>query len=62
MLFTPTSQTILCFQMAMIVTTDLQALNYILNAPEFDKPNADRQSLKEFAGKGWPNLLNTCSV
>jgi len=55
-------QQILCFQMAMIVTTDLQALNYILNAPEFDKPYADRQFLGEFAGKGWPNFLSTCSV
>jgi len=48
--------------MVRIVTTDLQALNYILNAPEFDKPNINRQFLKEFAGKGWLNLLNTCSV
>jgi hypothetical protein len=46
----------------MIVTTDLQALNYILNAPEFDKANADRRSLGELTGKGWPNFLGNCSV
>jgi hypothetical protein len=57
-------QQIVCFQMAVIVTTDLQALNYILNAPEFDKPYADRQFLGEFAGKGWPGFLTSsaCSV
>ena len=44
-------------QRAVIVITDLQALNYILNVPEFDKPRENRQALGEFAGKGWPNFL-----
>jgi hypothetical protein len=40
----------------MIITTDLQALNYILNAPEFEKPYTERQFLGQFTGKGWPNF------
>jgi hypothetical protein len=48
--------------MATAVTTDLQALNYIFNAPEFEKPYSQRKFLGEFAGKGWPNFLSTCGV
>jgi hypothetical protein len=62
MLPTRTNWTILYFQTAIIVTTDLQALNYILNAPEFDKTSADRRAFGEFAGKGWFNFLGNCSV
>ncbi|KAF8497510.1 cytochrome P450 [Russula emetica] len=40
------------FNTAVIITTDLQALNYILNAPEFDKPYSDRQFLGQLTGKG----------
>ncbi|KAN0121108.1 cytochrome P450 [Russula decolorans] len=40
------------FNTAIIAITDLQALNYILNAPEFDKTHEDRQFLGRFTGKG----------
>ena len=56
MLPTRTNWSFLIFQTAIIVTTDLQALNHIFTAPEFEKTYADRQSLGEFTGKGWPNL------
>ena len=46
----------------MIMTTDLQALNYILTAPEFDKTYAERQFLGQFTGKGWSNFPSNCSV
>jgi hypothetical protein len=49
---TPTNWTIICFQMPTILTTDLQALNYVLSAPEFEKRHADRQALKQFVGTG----------
>jgi hypothetical protein len=38
--------------MATILTTDLQALNYVLNAPEFEKSHADRRALKHFVVLG----------
>jgi hypothetical protein len=60
-----TNWTILCFQSTKIVVTDLQALNQIFSAPEFEKTLADRQGLGAIIGKGWPNLLGsvgTCSV
>jgi hypothetical protein len=53
---------ILYFQEAKIIVTDLQALNHILNAPEFDKPYTERQFLRQFTGKGWPNFLGNRSV
>jgi cytochrome P450 len=40
------------FNTAVIVITDLQALNYILNSPEFEKTQGDRKGLGEFLGKG----------
>jgi len=45
----------------MIVTTDLQAVNHLLNAPEFEKTPTDRQFLRLFTGKGWPTFLGTCN-
>ena len=39
--------------MRRVLTTDLQALNYILTSPEFEKPPAGRQLLGDIAGKGW---------
>ena len=64
MLPTRINWTILYLQTAIIAITDLQALNYILNAPEFDKTQADRQALRQFTGKGRPNFLasGNCSV
>jgi hypothetical protein len=46
----------------MIVITDLQALNYILSAPEFEKTPEDREALGEFVGKGWPNFFGICNI
>jgi hypothetical protein len=46
----------------MILTTDLQALNYVLNAPEFEKSHADRVVLGELVGKGWFKFLVICIV
>ncbi|KAN0109578.1 cytochrome P450 [Russula decolorans] len=40
------------FNTPTIITTDLQAVNYIFNAPEFDKPFAEREFLGQFTGKG----------
>jgi hypothetical protein len=60
MLPTRTNWIILYFQTAIIVTTDLQALKHIFNAPEFDKTEADRQSLGQFTGRGLPNFLSNC--
>ncbi|KAI0273883.1 cytochrome P450 [Russula aff. rugulosa BPL654] len=40
------------FNTAIIAITDLQALNHILNSPEFDKTPEDRKFLGEFTGKG----------
>ena len=52
MLRTRTNWTIIYFQTAIIAITDLQALNHILNSPEFDKTHEDRKFLGEFTGKG----------
>jgi hypothetical protein len=48
--------------MATVLTTDLQALNYVLNAPEFEKAHRDRLVLGEIVGKGSPKLFVICSV
>jgi hypothetical protein len=40
-------------QMSRIFTTDLRALNHILNAPEFDKSDAARLLLGDILGRGW---------
>jgi hypothetical protein len=48
--------------MATVLTTDLQALNYVLNAPEFEKTHRDRAVLGEIVGKGWLKLLVICSI
>ncbi|KAH9968095.1 cytochrome P450 [Russula dissimulans] len=40
------------FNMTRVVTTDLQALNYILNAPEFEKSEDVRWFLGHAVGKG----------
>jgi len=44
-------------QATIIVTTDLQALNHILNAPEFEKTHADRQFLGQCTEKVGPHSL-----
>ncbi|KAH9988110.1 cytochrome P450 [Russula compacta] len=40
------------FNMTRVVTTDLQALNYILNAPDFEKTDEGRELLGAILGKG----------
>jgi len=49
-------------QMTRVVTTDPQALNYILNAPEFEKPEDGRRLLGDMVGKGWHNFLGVISI
>jgi len=44
--------------MTRVLPTDLQALNYILTASEFEKPVDGREFLAEFVGRGWLNLLD----
>jgi hypothetical protein len=39
--------------MRRVLTTDLQALNFILTSYEFEKPPSGRQLLGDIAGKGW---------
>lgn len=41
-----------CFNLVRVITTDLQALNHILNAPEFDKTDDARVFLGDVLGKG----------
>ena len=48
--------------MTRVLTTDLQALNYILTAPEFEKPLEARRFLAELVGTGWLNPLDSVSV
>jgi len=43
--------------MRRVLTTDLQALNYILTSPEFEKPSAGRQLLGDIAGRGWLHVF-----
>ena len=50
------------FQSTRIIITDLQALNYIFNAPEFEKPLFDRQELEAIIGKGLPKFLGCVQV
>jgi hypothetical protein len=49
-------------QMTRVLTTDLQALNYILTAPEFEKPLEARRFLADVVGTGWLNFLDDVSV
>ena len=44
--------------MTRVLTTDLQALNYILTAPEFEKPLEGRRFLADLVGEGWLNFLD----
>ena len=44
--------------MTRVLVTDLQALNYILTAPEFEKPLEGRQFLGDIVGRGWLNFLD----
>lgn len=49
-------------QIPRILTTDLQALNFILTAPEFEKTYDGRQFLKEIVGEGWPKFLDFVGI
>jgi hypothetical protein len=40
-------------QLNRMFTTDLRALNHILNAPEFDKSDSARSLLGDILGRGW---------
>lgn len=48
--------------MTKVVTTDLQALNYVLSAPEFEKTDEGRELLGDILGKGRPNCLGTVTI
>jgi hypothetical protein len=48
--------------MTRVLVTDLQALNYILTAPEFEKPLESRQFLGGIVGRGWLKNLDPVSV
>ena len=48
--------------MTRVLTTDLQALNYILTAPEFEKPLEVRRFLEALVGRGWFNSLDDVGV
>ena len=48
--------------MTRVLTTDLQALNYVLTAPEFEKPPEGRQFLGNIIGRGWLTSLDDVSV
>lgn len=49
-------------QLPRFLTTDLQALNFILTAPEFEKTYEGRQFLKEIVGGGWPKFLDLVGI
>lgn len=49
-------------QIAKFLTTDLQALNFILTAPEFEKSYEGRQFLEEVVGRGWPKFLDVVGI
>jgi hypothetical protein len=48
--------------MARVLTTDLQALNYVLTASEFEKPLEGRQFLGDTVGRGWLTFLDDVSI
>ena len=43
-------------QLTRVLTMDLQALNYILNSPEFEKTDDSRTFLGDVLGKGQPKF------
>ena len=45
--------------MTRVLVTDLQALNYILTAPEFEKPAEGRRFLGDIVGRGWLKILDS---
>ena len=49
-------------QMIRVLTTDLQALNCILTAPEFEKTPEGRQFLGDIVGRGWLHFLGDLNV
>jgi hypothetical protein len=48
--------------MARVFTTDLQALNYILTSPEFEKPDEARQIFGDIVGRGCLTFLEVVST
>jgi hypothetical protein len=48
--------------MTRVFTTDLQALNYVLNSPEFDKPIEGRELMRGLTGEGWHNFLDVVTI
>ena len=50
------------YQMTRVLTTDLQALNYVLTAPEFEKSLEGRQFLGDIVGRGWRTFLDDIRI
>jgi hypothetical protein len=48
--------------MTAVITTDLQALSYVLTAPEFEKPLEGLRFLEDFVGRGWLTSSDDVSV
>ena len=53
---------LILYQMTRVLTTDLQALNYVLTAPEFEKPSEGRLFLGDMVGRGWLTFLDDISI
>jgi hypothetical protein len=49
-------------QRTRVITTDLQALNHVFHAPEFEKTPEVRLLLGDILGRGWPNPFSIFST
>jgi len=48
--------------MTRVYTTDLQALNHVLNSPDFEKPLEGRQFMGDMVGRGWLGFFDVVSI
>jgi hypothetical protein len=48
--------------MTRVYTTDLQALNFVLNSPDFEKPIEGRHFIGDMVGRGWLGFLDAVSI